>query len=604
MPTTLSAVPSFSTPPATPIQGWSNSFVTISNDKQIPLYAQASYLTNVRNDGSVPVSLSKMQKGNMGNMKVSMSQNVYEADFEYGAQPLRWENISTGTGTIKHLPQTGAVSMQITRQGDVTIRQSRPYHRYQPGKSMFMATAVNFNGPVTSQVQRVGFFDDSNGIFFEQGDPVTALNGDGYFPGGNGMGVVVRADINGLPIDTRIEYSNWTDPHGIKGTLNWNNIQMLWMEYAWYGAGALRWGVLINGEAFILHEIGTGNTYTQAWSRTGNLPVRYEQRDIGTGSPNTMIHYGVSVIVEGGRDPQRGFTYAYGNSINAANNTGLRVLPSWSGVTGAYGYRFPLVSVRNRIMGTTVYTGVASSAVIANGGPITIPTTGLPSTSLSGLSIYFPTLTGLNAQYGTTARILSSSSTGVVCVDTVVGLISSTSTGYATLSGPYFGGYGVTPTTPISAACTFTNISAGAPYQIGLVNRGQILPQELLILSDTCSLCEFFVSTPNNPIYLSGGTVFTPMTAYGAYNSFAEINTTAVAFSGGECVYSFWINGGIGRQNANSNTVQDKDLSFFFPLYNTIKGNSTDILTLAITPYPNSGASNVGAHILAQEAMS
>lgn len=104
----------------------------------------------------------------VGRNKVSRHQNIYDADFEYGEQPLRWERLVLGGGTVLHLPQQGGVRLSVgTANGDVCIRQSRPYHRYQPGKTMFMASGILMDPAVVGNRQRVGFFDDSNGIFFE-----------------------------------------------------------------------------------------------------------------------------------------------------------------------------------------------------------------------------------------------------------------------------------------------------------------------------------------------------------------------------------------------------------------------------------------------------
>jgi hypothetical protein len=49
--------------------------------------------------------------------------------------------------------------------------------------------------------------------------------------------------------------------------------------------------------------------------------------------------------------------------------------------------------------------------------------------------------------------------------------------------------------------------------------------------------------------------------------------------------------------------LQSYDLSTFFPLYNTVQGNMPDMLTIAITT-PTGFAGNVGASLVAQEAMS
>jgi hypothetical protein len=300
-------------------------------------------------DGSAQFTAPQRLRDVVGKLKVSQSQNIYDADFEYGVQPLRWEqfisNVS-GQAYIVQNPGLGGVSMNIgggNSPGDITIRQSRPYHRYQPGKTMYMASNVNFGSSVTGQTQRVGIFDDSNGMFFMQtGAPYANNTGSMY--------AVIRSDSGGLPQDTIMPLDTWNGNQALIQSIDWTKVQMIWMEYAWYGAGALRWGIVINGEPWVLHQVGTGNgivngtAQIKPWSRTGNLPVRYEQRDNGSSSQSLMTHYGVSVLIEGGRDPQRGFTYSYGN--DAVTQT--RTVP-------ASAKRFPALSFRMRAMGTDIF---------------------------------------------------------------------------------------------------------------------------------------------------------------------------------------------------------------------------------------------------------
>jgi len=261
----------------------------------------------------------------------------------------------------------GGVQMSVTAaSGDIAMRQTRPYIRYQPGKTIYMSSGFLFGTPYTNQRQRVGFFDDGNGIFFEQSDP-TANNP-------TGMGVAYRSDVNGVPTDTRITSDQWLDPQGIKSSINWNNIQMIWIEFAWYGAGLLRWGVMINGEPYVLHQVGIGNKTGQVtpWSRTGNVPVRYELRNIGaiaTGSsPYTMQHFGVSVLAKGKIDTQRGFTYGYGMAAGTPTRA-----------PGSSATRYPLLSIRYRAMGTLEY-GVDSAYSGLNG---TLPSGGAAITGVS-----------------------------------------------------------------------------------------------------------------------------------------------------------------------------------------------------------------------------
>jgi len=329
--------------------------------------------TNYRYQDAMPQRVRDV----LGRLKVSIHQNVYEADFEYGPQSMRWEQLVQsydGNTNITAIPQSGGVRMRVgTTLGDVSIRQSRPYHRYQPGKTMFMATGCNLGTSLAGNVQRVGFFDDANGVFFEQ-SVATWNNPFGIY-------VVVRTDVGGQIQETRVALPDWNGDQTLIRKIDFSKIQMFWIEYGWYGAGATRWGFWLDGEPIIAHQIGwgnyqnqlTGGAQTSPWARTGNLPVRYEQRNTaGTTAINDMYHYGVSVIVEGQRDEQRGFTYSYGlpNTVQTRNVT-----------TGST--RFPLLTIRGRPMGTQEYGTAAPSVNMTLGALNTITSVVISSSTFS-----------------------------------------------------------------------------------------------------------------------------------------------------------------------------------------------------------------------------
>jgi hypothetical protein len=479
-----------------------------------------------------------------GRLKVSRHQNVYDADFEYGLQPLRWESLTANGGTIIHLPNQGGVRMRLpTTSGAVTIRQSRPYHRYQPGKTLFMATAVTLGPAQLNQRQRVGFFDDGNGVFFEQAEPTAGSNPAGMF-------VVLRSDAGGMPVDTRFALPEWNGDPAARASLDWSRIQMLFIEYAWYGAGTVRFGVTIGGRPHILHEISQGNRpgQTLAWSRTGNLPVRYEQRNVAAvAAQNDMIHYGVSVLVEGQSDPQRGFTYAYG----MAPATPRRAVVANS-------TRFPVLSIRARTM------GVIQEANTATGGSTTTLTrtaAGWPVNQWAGAFVFVASGTGA----GQMARIVSNTADTLTLQDNVLG-------------------------TPLAVA-----LANGSAYQIGYPNRGQLLPRRLVLSSSGVALIELIASIPGSPLTLTGAN-FASLATLGSPNSLAERDVSATAMSAGEVVYAF-------TSPAGGSGIQDMELDNLFPLVNTIRGNIPDVLTVAVST-PAGNASDVGAHLIAQEAMS
>ena len=142
----------------------------------------------------------------------------------------------------------------------------------------------------------------------------------------------------------------------------------------------------------------------------------------------------------------------------------------------------------------------------------------------------------------------------------------------------------------------------------------------MFISANSAAIIELITSTTNSPITLTGQTWFTlANTAYtlntangsaanvqqalmpGANNSglgsnysFAERDVSATAVVGGEVVFAF-------LSPAGGSGLQQIDLSYFFPLYNTVAGGAPDILTVAAT---TATTTSVGVHIIAQEAMS
>jgi hypothetical protein len=435
----------------------------------------------------------------LGRLKVSIHQNVYEADFEYGPQPLRWEQVTSGSGQVQAISSSGGVRMRVgNAAGDIALRQSRPYHRYQPGKTMFMATGCQLGVATPGQIQRVGFFDDANGVFYEQSTP-TASNPYGMY-------VVIRTDVGGTVQETRVGLDQWNGDRTNINQLNFNRIQMFWIEYAWYGAGATRFGFWINGEPVIAHQFGWGNFYnnnitpaadqTQPWARTGNLPVRYELRNINQVVPNPsdMYHYGVSVIVEGQRDEQRGFTYSYGFPNNAQTRT----------VTQAQ-TRIPVLTIRGRPMGTIEFGNIygrydagssttASSVLSATSTASSISGTTLTvGGTLSGTFAVGLGLTGLGIPLGTyiTALGTGSGGAGTYTINNSLTVSSNAINAYAntiTVTGTplvanawvgkniYFPGQGttVTATTACTGAAgtTTVTVTSAANILVGAIVTG------------------------------------------------------------------------------------------------------------------------------------
>lgn len=56
-----------------------------------------------------------------------------------------------------------------------------------------------------------------------------------------------------------------------------NKMQMVYIDYSWYGAGKIRWGMRVSdGTVKYVHELENNNRNTEAYMRSGNLPGRFE----------------------------------------------------------------------------------------------------------------------------------------------------------------------------------------------------------------------------------------------------------------------------------------------------------------------------------------
>ena len=83
-------------------------------------------------------------------------------------------------------------------------------------------------------------------------------------------------------VTTRIPQSSWNiDKMDGTGVSQYNvditKMQMWYIDYSWYGAGAIRFGFKDQrGEVKFAHRIANANTRTEAYMRSGNLPARYE----------------------------------------------------------------------------------------------------------------------------------------------------------------------------------------------------------------------------------------------------------------------------------------------------------------------------------------
>lgn len=92
--------------------------------------------------------------------------------------------------------------------------------------------------------------------------------------------------------DQKIPQSQWNmdrcDGTGPSGYLiDLTKIQMWYMDYSWYGAGFVRWGLrMTDGNVVYAHKLQHSNLQYEAYMRSGNIPAHYE---VTTDSNETQL---------------------------------------------------------------------------------------------------------------------------------------------------------------------------------------------------------------------------------------------------------------------------------------------------------------------------
>ena len=181
--------------------------------------------------------------------------------------------------------------------------------------------------------------------------------------------------------DNRFAQSQWNidkcDGKGVTGfKLELNKIQMAYIDYSWYGAGKVRFGFKDqNGVVRYVHQFVHGNKNTEAYMRSGNVPARYELKNIGkpTYVP-ALAHWGTSVIMDGKFDDDKAYVFT-ANSLNNSVTVGQTLTASgriedtgndWQ--QQLFGYRY-----YNLNYAITLATGSTDLATVSAGMSITGP---------------------------------------------------------------------------------------------------------------------------------------------------------------------------------------------------------------------------------------
>lgn len=203
----------------------------------------------------------------------------------------KFTNYPTNNSGINYNIDKSTISLECTSGNTNIIRESKNTFTYQPGKSLLILNTFVFGGisgnipsQVSNATQRVGYFDDYNGIYLEVSN--------------DSIKMCKRTYVNGsIDNSNKISIDDWNgNPSACN--LDFSKAQIFWIDIEWLGVGSVRTGFVVNGEFILAHTFNHANVVSDVYMTSAQLPIRYEITYISESSILKQICS--TVISEGG----------------------------------------------------------------------------------------------------------------------------------------------------------------------------------------------------------------------------------------------------------------------------------------------------------------
>lgn len=226
--------------------------------------------------------------------RIRMSSPFTLGDYKhlYGLDPNFVDKIFNGGSVTFQDNQACARLTTSNNANSRVVHQTKFYHHYMPGKSQQILSSINFHAAVPNVTKRTGYYDDNNGIFFEQA--------------GNGtLSWVIRSYVSGAPVENRKTQAEWNIDkcNGTGGSLfnlDVTKTQLVFMEFQWLGVGSVTAGFVHEGAFIPCHLFHHSNSLPTVYMSTPNLPVRCEILNTGATAGGFMDQICSTVVSEGG----------------------------------------------------------------------------------------------------------------------------------------------------------------------------------------------------------------------------------------------------------------------------------------------------------------
>jgi hypothetical protein len=260
-----------------------------------------------------------------GRARVSGPLTLFDSSHRYSDNGL-WATATGVSSDATFDADAGLVDLNVpTTSGAYVKRETKKVFSYQPGKSLLVISTFDMSPAKTNLRQRVGYFNDDNGIYLQLEDSTLSF--------------VERSLVTGSVTETVANQADWNvdklDGKGPSGiTLDITKAQILWMDIEWLGLGTVRLGFVIDGLFIHCHSFHHANRIASTYITTASLPLRYEIENLDeTAGVSTLKQVCSTVISEGGYE-LRGRQGAVGTPISTPRDL------------TATGVAYPVVSLR------------------------------------------------------------------------------------------------------------------------------------------------------------------------------------------------------------------------------------------------------------------
>lgn len=272
------------------------------------------YEVNMMSDRLTP---SGTMTDAFGRLRVTQPFTLFDSVHRFADNGL-WATANTaGNSSHSFVENQSMVTMNVgTTANAEVIRETTKVFSYQPGKSLLIMTSFVMNTPKANVRQRVGYFGENNGVYFEN-DGTT-----NYF--------VLRSNTTGTIVESRIAQSNWNrdkfDGTGYSsqsggtehsGGIDVSKSNILWADVEWLGVGDVRCGFVVDGKMITAHTFHNDNVNLTPYMTTASLPLRYEIKNTGVTASNSALKQICSTVVSEGGYSLTGAQQAVGTPIDA-----------------------------------------------------------------------------------------------------------------------------------------------------------------------------------------------------------------------------------------------------------------------------------------------